>query len=424
MTPTGLHPLRTGQTDVNPLNSPEALLISAMLELGQFNPASYHVTDEDIDAWKKLWLFGVEYQQRAGEAPPLSLIRKQFPDFDLTTDISPKWAASKVQEAASARLLRHRSKAMLIALADEDIEGAFTALEGLQRPHSHRKQPDNIFDHEVLTDAFSIIKMDVPYPTLMRATRGGIAPGELWYLAARLGQGKTWEILGYAAHAAKCGYKVAVLSLEMPSQQVAKRALLRLAGRDTPLAALLESDNLAERMVAVDTIQARTLGSIKIIDPSHGVVNTTNCVKELCQEYDLVVVDHAGLLMTSDGRRAIDDWRAMAMISNILREITLATGTPILAAAQINREGEGRNSTAPPKVSNLSQSDALGQDADVVITMKRLSERVMIHSAEKVRNGPNLRWYTRFDPEKNRFEEITQEAALELGAMDDDRQAR
>jgi replicative DNA helicase len=280
-----------------------------------------------------------------------------------------------------------------------------------------------VFDHASVAEAFEVSKIEVPYPTLARCTNGGIGPGELWYLAARLGQGKTWELLGYAAKAAKAGYSVGIASLEMPHKQVIMRSLKRLAGRDASLVRALNDDDVNEVKKAMDTIQATTPGRIDVFDPGHGRINTTSSIAEMCHDYDLVLVDHAGLLMTSDGRRAIDDWRAMAVISNVLREITLATGTPILAAAQINREGEKSHSSAPPKASNLSQSDALGQDADVVITMKRLSDRVMVHSAEKVRNGPNLRWYSRFEPDKARFEEISRDEASELGVLDEDRKA-
>jgi len=421
----GLRPMRLRATDDEQSPSaPEALLISAMLEQGSFDPSAYFIGENDVEAWRKLWDFGVEYQSKAGVAPPLSLVRRQFPEFELTPDIDVSWAASKVREAAAARDLRTRSMRMLAALSEEDLDGAFGAFEGMQRPRGHRKEPTSVFDHGLISDTFDGAKIEVPYPTLARATHGGIGRSQLWYLAARLGQGKTWELLGYAARAAKTGYRVGIASLEMPDAQMAARSLKRLAGRDAKLVAMLEDEEERVRKEAVDIIAASTPGAIEVADPSHGQINTTTAIAEMCREYDLVMVDHAGLLVGPDGRRAIDDWRSMAVISNVLREITLSTSTPVLAAAQINREGEKSHSQAPPKASNLSQSDALGQDADVVITMKRLSERVMVHSAEKVRNGPTLRWYTRFDPARARFEEISKEAAAELGMLDEDREQK
>ena len=420
-----LHPLRPGVNPEQNSTCPEALLISALLEAGTFLPAAYHVSDDDIDAWKSLWLFCCEYQVRASKAPPLNLVKTRFAEFDPIPNVDVGWAASKVLEASAARSLKVKSKAMLTALADDDLAGAFAALENLKRPRGHRKDPADIFDHSMMADSFEVSKIPVPYATLTRATKGGIGPGELWYVAARLATGKSWELAGYAACAAKANYSVGYVSLEMPAKAVVRRILMRLVNTkaDPELFTMLSSPEQEQRKLAMDIIASNTPGKVQVLDPSHGRINTTTAIAEMCQEYDLVVVDHVGLMMTSDNRRAIDDWRAMAVISNVLRETTLATGTPIIAAAQINREAERSSSNAPPKVSQLSQSDALGQDADVVIPIRRFSERTMVHETGKVREGPNLRWYSRFDPDKNRFEEITKDRAQEIAMLDEDRKS-
>jgi replicative DNA helicase len=83
----------------------------------------------------------------------------------------------------------------------------------------------------------------------------------------------------------------------------------------------------------------------------------------------------------------------------------------MVCAAQINRDGETGN--APPKVKNLSQSDALGQDADVVLTMRAKPHDVATDfSIEKNRHGSSgIRFYTTFDPNTGVFTEISAEQA-------------
>ena len=71
----------------------------------------------------------------------------------------------------------------------------------------------------------------------------------------------------------------------------------------------------------------------------------------------------------------------------------------------------------------LDRAEAL-RDADVVLTMKRLNSLVMVHSAQKVRNGPNLDWFSHFDPAGNHFEEISRTKADELSMMAEDIAAR
>jgi hypothetical protein len=74
-------------------------------------------------------------------------------------------------------------------------------------------------------------------------------------------------------------------------------------------------------------------------------------------------------------------------------------------------------------VSNLSQSDALGQDGDVVMTHKRLGERAMLHNLGKNRGGRNGRYYTRFEPDKADFSEISADTARMIASEDMDRLA-
>lgn len=304
----------------------------------------------------------------------------------------------------------------------EDLGSALASFEGVRKPRGHRKDPLDVFDHASMIDDFKVSKIDVPFPTLGRAT-GGIGPSELWQLGARFGEGKTQLATCFAAKAAECGYRVCYSSLEMPAKKISRLIAMRLAGRDRQLVAALEGDDFKAKKLALDQIAAKTPGVIQIFDPSHGKIGSTAAIKEMSGDFDLVIVDHVGLMTTSDGRRAIDDWRAQALISNVLRETTLSTGTPVLCTAQVNREGERPSSNSPPKPGSLAGSDALGQDADVVVTGKRLSVRTMVLEAGKVRDGPSLRWWIRFDPAHNRFEEMSYEAAKELVTIDESNKA-
>ena len=391
---------------------PEALLISAYLEQGVFTPEIHHVGPDDIWAWSRLWRYCIEYQQKAGVAPPLSLIRRTFPDFDLTRDISAEWASSLVRDASASRHLRKQIAESLTALAAEDTDSAYGALAALQRPHGHRKMALNVLDHATVEESDELNKIRVPWISLAKAT-GGIGPAELWYFAARPGEGKSWSALQFAKVAAQNDQKVLIHSLEMKAKKMAKRAHMLLAGPNPRLLGMLRSRDIKVQQQALNEIDDMTPGSISVIDPSHGRINTCAAVAESCTDYDLVIVDHVGLMLSPDGHRGVEDWRYAAAISNIMRETTLESGTSILGTVQINRDGENK-SPYPPALSKMSGTDALGQDADVAVTMKKICRTVQVFSAEKVREGPNLYWYARFDVARNRFEEITKEEAEEI----------
>jgi replicative DNA helicase len=104
----------------------------------------------------------------------------------------------------------------------------------------------------------------------------------------------------------------------------------------------------------------------------------------------------------------------MASISNMLKESALSVGTPIVAAAQINRDGDSAG-WRPPKVKNLSQSDALGQDGDVVLTHKQYGKTAMVYSVEKNRNGEQgSLFFTAFEPDTGNMREINKATAENL----------
>ena len=402
--------------------SPEALMISALLDSGEFDPERHHLTEEHLVCWQKLWRFGVEHQQVQGNAPPLDLVRLKFPEFTFTPNLGSNrgYHAHELHKAHSSRQLRSRLQEAIRLVNDEEIDEAYTLLEGLQRPRTNRKPAADLWEHVQYEDNEEPHKIRVPWEALGRVT-GGIGPAELWYLAGRPGTGKTFSLCAFVAEALKAGQRVRYLSLEMSAAQIHKRVRRQLAAYDVKLLGQLDSHDVKVFKKAVEDLQARIPGSLGVVDPSHGKA-TNALVREQADQADLVVVDHVGLMYTNDNRKAIDDWRAMASISNLLKEDALSTGVPILGAVQLNRDAE--NGMKAPKLNQLSQSDALAQDGDVVITMRKLTEHVRLFSAEKNREGAPAQWHTRFDPEKARFDQVTFETALELQGHDDDREVR
>jgi replicative DNA helicase len=78
---------------------------------------------------------------------------------------------------------------------------------------------------------------------------------------------------------------------------------------------------------------------------------------------------------------------------------------PVVVATQIGRTGEG---TDPPGVATIGLSDAIAQDADVVVTMAKQTEHVIKYKLVKHRNGNDTaQWVVHFDPSQGIMREVT-----------------
>lgn len=214
------------------------------------------------------------------------------------------------------------------------------------------------------------------------------------------------------------GQSVSLYSLEMSEAQVRERLHAYLANRlgvnVTHTQLRRRQLDLLEYRALMDKIEEGVTGLLSVYTPRNGTV-TPSVVSARAEDYDLSLIDYVGLMRTNSGKMAIEDWRVMAEISNELKAVTLARNARILAAVQINRQGDGDYRRRAPKLAQLAQSDAIGQDGDVVVTMNRYSETTLTLTAVKNRNAESDRtWYTHFLPDTGRFDEITRYEADDI----------
>jgi hypothetical protein len=418
-------PLRSSgaSSDDEGPESPEALLISALLEEGEFDPGRWRLTEDDFACWLPLVKFCSDHQLRAGRAPALSLIKRRFPDFELTADVDPRWAAQKLREAAAERDLRRRMREANEMMGEGDTAGAFAALENISPPAEGRKPPINAFDPSHYEEQFDVPTIEVPYDTIGRST-GGMGAGQMWSLGARSGQGKTQIGVGaWVPRWMKSGVNVGIFSREMPAPEITHMALRSCARRHPKILAKLDSDDRMLKKQGLDELAELIPGSLAVYDPSHGPC-TVEVIRDAMQEYDVVVVDHVGLMTTNRGQRFVDDRRIAATISNRLKEEVLRYMGRLFLLVQVNRAGESTSPLALPKASDLAETDALTQDSDVIVTMNRYSASVMLHGGRKVRRGPEVRWFSKYQPDRADFSPISRQIAEEMQMADDDQEAR
>ena len=246
---------------------------------------------------------------------------------------------------------------------------------------------------------------------------GGFQKTDLIILAARPGVGKTAFALNIAEHAASIGHKVMVFSLEMSNLQLGQRLLSMTSS--VPLENIRRGEISPEDWDSLSAAQDSFYGADMVIDESSSI--TPIEMKNKCRRYkqekgglDLVIIDYLQL-MSMGGYRIEQREKEIGAITRSIKIMAKELGCAVILLSQLSRGPEQRGGDHMPKLSDLRDSGAIEQDADVVIFLKREDyyqsedERAQVDDTTgltcvvniaKHRNGPvglaTLAWVPRY----------------------------
>ena len=241
----------------------------------------------------------------------------------------------------------------------------------------------------------------------------GLNKSELILIAARPGMGKTSIALNMALNVAMTQHKkVAVFSLEMSREQLVSRLLSR--------ASLVPSQNLltgqlSEQQWRDVAAAANTLSESPILidDNPTLTVSDMNAQCRMVKDLDLVVIDYLQLMQSAgSGHSWSNESRTQAVsdISRMLKIMAKQLDVPVICLSQLSRANESRQDKRP-MLSDLRESGAIEQDADVVIGLYRdgyynrecenpnLAEAIVLKNRKGQTGTVNLTWvpeYTTF----------------------------
>ena len=202
---------------------------------------------------------------------------------------------------------------------------------------------------------------------------GGLQPGNVIVVAARPSMGKTALALGVAEHAALSQERsVAIFSLEMSGDELIQRLLASTAIVDAGRirAGRLAPEDWSRIGRAADRLSAARL----FIDDSEGVtvgeMRTKTRRLKSREGLDLLVVNYIQLM--EGGRRMRDENRVqeISTISRGLKMLARDLAVPIICVSQLNRAPDARPDKRP-MLSDLRESGAIEQDADLVLMLYR-----------------------------------------------------
>ncbi|MBR0382343.1 MAG: replicative DNA helicase [Eubacterium sp.] len=199
----------------------------------------------------------------------------------------------------------------------------------------------------------------------------GLHPAELILVAARPAMGKTAFVLNIAQYATlRGGKKVAIFSLEMGKEQLVTRMMASESMVDSQQIRTGDlRDNEWEKLLE----SAAMIGKSNLIIDDSAV--TLAEIRSKCRRYkqlydiDMVIIDYLQL-MSSSGRRNESRQQEISEISRSLKILARELNIPIIALSQLSRAVEARQDHRP-LLSDLRESGAIEQDADVVIFLYR-----------------------------------------------------
>ena len=200
----------------------------------------------------------------------------------------------------------------------------------------------------------------------------GLNKSDLVLLAARPGMGKTSMALNILLHAGKfSGKSVAFFSLEMSREQLALRLISNESFVDNKkLVPGKLSENDWEKVAAAADALNRT--KILIDDDSTVTVADINAKCRRVEDLGLVVIDYLQLMQSAGGRQYAGENRQQVVsdISRALKIMAKELNVPVLCLSQLSRAAEGRTNKRP-MLSDLRESGAIEQDADIVMFIYR-----------------------------------------------------
>ena len=201
----------------------------------------------------------------------------------------------------------------------------------------------------------------------------GLNKSDLILIASRPGMGKTSIALNIALHAAKTtGQTVAVFSLEMSREQLAMRLLSSesfVDGKKLQTGRLSSEEwrNIAAAAAAISKTDLR------INDNPSLTVADMNAQCRRIKDLSLVVIDYLQLMQSASGTSNYSGESRTQVVSDISRMMKIMAkelNVPVICLSQLSRANESRQNKRP-LLSDLRESGAIEQDADVVLGLYR-----------------------------------------------------
>ena len=348
-------------------------IYSVMLKIYQRStPVDFVTISDQLDKDKILdKVGGIEYIATLTNVVPSAANFKYYVDIVKSNSLKRKliYAGQHIIETA----YENEDKEKCLQFAEKEVfdiaeKQSRSALEHVGVPNGAIKKVIDKFDL-IAKDPTSLKGIPTGYRDFDKITNG-LQNSDLVLLAARPGVGKTSFSMNILVNAAvEHGKKCAIFSLEMARDQLMQRAICSLA--KVPMAKALNGTMNAEEWQRIWQATKKLEQSGLYIDDSS--LTTPADVLTKCRRLkakdglDLVMIDYVQLMSSGSTRKSDTRQNEIAEISRNLKITAKELNVPIIALSQLSRSVESRQGDHRPMLSDLRDSGAIEQDADIVL---------------------------------------------------------
>lgn len=247
---------------------------------------------------------------------------------------------------------------------------------------------------ELRTNKNTIKGISTGYDNLDLIT-SGFQKGDLTVLAARPSVGKTAFALNLAWNVCESGKSVLFFALEMSNSDLVTRLLALISGVES-IKFKMPKNLKPEDLKAIENAIEKRIKKCKLIINDSGSINIDDIYWQVQkryrnnQKYDLIIFDYLQLINSTMKNQNYNRQVEVSIISRRLKQLAREVETPILALSQLSRNVERREDKIP-LLSDLRESGAIEQDADIVAFLHRDNYYHKKSEQHEEKTGPNTK---------------------------------
>lgn len=333
------------------------------------------------DVPREVWNFTNQFYLDTGTLPSITILRERF-SFSLPSQTPYSFYLKERED----EIFVEKATPLLERFNNNSTNDFKSSLIQLKEELAQLSEPTSFTGHSLKNSIQQRIehftqsapqRLRIGIAPIDEAT-GGLEQDEFFVISARLGIGKSWIAQFIAAEVAKQGKTVLFYSGEMTTEQVGSRIDTIWANGN--ISNYLYTRNRLteqEKESLVQTVQ-QVAGDIIIFTPKdlpHSTCRPSD-VRRFIKGYqpDLVILDQLSLMEPDGNFKNSSEAERKAQLSYQLKTVQEQEPIPFILVSQLNRQAQQEEATA----ANIAGSDRIGQDASLVIALKRKEDKLRI----------------------------------------------